>query len=103
MAKKKINCWEFRKCGRELGGEKAFKLGVCPASTYVWFDGCHGGKNGGRTCWIITGTMCGGEVLGSFAEKFKTCGKCEFYATVKAEEGDEMTPTMLLLQKMDNH
>jgi len=28
---KKYNCWEFKKCGREPGGEKADRLGICPA------------------------------------------------------------------------
>jgi len=25
-----LNCWEFKKCGREPGGEKASELGICP-------------------------------------------------------------------------
>ncbi len=29
----KLNCWDFKKCGRQSGGEKAHELGVCPAST----------------------------------------------------------------------
>jgi len=99
----KKNCWEHRKCGRELGGDKAFAMGACPVSTYTWFDGYHGGKNGGRTCWIIGGTMCGGEVHGSFEEKFKVCGKCSFYHAVKEEEGNEMIPSVHLLQKLEDH
>jgi len=27
-----VNCWEFKKCGRERDGAKAGELGVCPAS-----------------------------------------------------------------------
>jgi hypothetical protein len=26
-----LNCWEFKKCGREAGGAKAADSGVCPA------------------------------------------------------------------------
>jgi hypothetical protein len=27
----KVNCWEFKKCGRESQGPNAAELGVCPA------------------------------------------------------------------------
>ncbi|GBD98556.1 hypothetical protein BMS3Abin07_00576 [bacterium BMS3Abin07] len=57
----KRNCWEFKGCGREPGGKNAEGLGVCPAATYERLDGIHRGKNGGRVCWIIAGTMCGGR------------------------------------------
>ena len=50
-------------------------------------DGLNGGKNGGRICWAIAGTICGGKVLGTFAQERKTCLKCEFYLLVKEEEG----------------
>jgi hypothetical protein len=101
MNEPKKNCWEFLNCGRELGGAVAYELGVCPASTYVWFDGYHGGKNAGRTCWIISGTMCYGEVQKSFHEKLKICGRCEFYNIVKKEEGEEIIPTVLLLRRYE--
>ena len=29
----KKNCWEYKKCGREVGGAKVKDLGVCPAAT----------------------------------------------------------------------
>lgn len=98
-----MNCWDFLDCGRELGGRNAYEMGVCPAATFVWFDGLHGGKNAGRTCWIIGGTMCYGKVQGSFDEKFKECGKCEFYRTVREKEGENMIPSLLLLEKMEQH
>ena len=28
-----LNCWEFMKCGKELGGDNADKSGVCPIAT----------------------------------------------------------------------
>jgi hypothetical protein len=99
----KKNCWEFCECGRQLGGANAYEMGVCPASTYIWFDGIHGGKNAGRTCWIIGGTMCGGNMQGTFNEKFKLCGGCNFYNSVKAEEGGEMIPSVLLLEKTEEN
>jgi len=27
------NCWEFKKCERQVGGKKVSELGICPAST----------------------------------------------------------------------
>ena len=70
-----LNCWEFKKCGREAGGAKADELGVCKAF-----------PNGGRECWVLAGTLCGGKVQGTFAEKLGNCQKCEFYQGVMCEE-----------------
>lgn len=94
----KKNCWEFMNCGREVGGEKAKELGVCPAATYIKLDSAHGGKNAGRVCWIVAGTMCGGRAEGSFARKYKDCRKCEFYQKVKEEEGAKFLLTVDLIQ-----
>jgi hypothetical protein len=83
----KMNCWEFKKCGREPGGAKAAELGICTATTENRTDGINTGKNGGRSCWAITGTLCGGVIQGSFASKLGNCMKCEFYQIVGNEEG----------------
>ena len=83
----KINCWEFKKCGREPGGAKADALGVCPAATETRVDGINGGKNGGRICWAVSGTLCGDEVQGTFAKKVADCMQCDFYKLVCKEEG----------------
>jgi len=45
---------------------KVAELGVCPAVVDTSSNGLNGGKNGGRMCWAITGTFCGGQVQGSF-------------------------------------
>ncbi len=66
---KKLNCWEFKKCGREPGGTHANDLGVCPTTQEMRLDGVHGGINAGRSCWVVTGTLCRGEVQGTFAKK----------------------------------
>ncbi|MBI5562947.1 MAG: hypothetical protein HY894_08895 [Deltaproteobacteria bacterium] len=84
--KKKINCWEHKKCGREPGGAKVKELGVCPAVTDASVDGVNSGKNGGRLCWAVSGTFCGGTVQGTFAQKELTCMSCEFYKMVKHDE-----------------
>lgn len=84
MSKK--NCWEYMCCGREPGGAKAEALGVCPASTERRADGANSGQNGGRACWVIAGTLCGGEVKGTFATEFEDCLNCDFFKLVCKEE-----------------
>lgn len=84
---KRLNCWEIKNCGREPGGSKVAELGVCPAATDTSSDGLNGGKNGGRTCWAVAGTFCGGKIQGSFAQKEFTCMRCEVFKRVKEEEG----------------
>jgi hypothetical protein len=79
------NCWEVKRCGRQPGGAKTAELGVCPAAQAG--GGANQGTNGGRVCWAIVGTLCGGQVQGSFAQKAFNCMQCEFYQAVRAEEG----------------
>lgn len=74
----KMDCWEFKKCGREKGGVKEKELGVCPA----WPDF-------GRFCWKMVGTFCGGKAQGTFAKKLSSCVLCEFFKKVKEEEGKD--------------
>jgi hypothetical protein len=76
------------KCGREPGGLHAGKFGVCPAALEPRLDGIHQGKNAGRVCWMVAGTMCMGEVQGTFARKYKECQDCVFFRLVRIEEGD---------------
>jgi hypothetical protein len=83
---KKMNCWEFKKCGREPGGSKVAELGVCPVATEQGANGIHNGINGGRCCWVVTGSLCKGEIQGSYAQKFGQCHKCDFYDIVRKEE-----------------
>lgn len=83
----KLNCWQFKKCGREQRGSKVGELGVCPAAVEVRLSGVNEGQNGGRACWAIAGTLCGGTVQGTFAVKVANCLKCEFYMVVATEEG----------------
>jgi hypothetical protein len=97
MKKKKRNCWEIKRCGRELGGEEAYLLGVCPAATEIRLDGVHGGENAGRACWAVEGTMCYGRLQGHFIEKFKECAECEVYEVIKQEEDGNLQRTIVLL------
>jgi hypothetical protein len=98
--KKKINCWEFTNCGRELNGAKVEELRVCPAATETRLDGTHGGKNAGRACWVVAGSMCDGEIQGTFAQKFRDCRKCDFYQRIKKEEDLDMEMAAALLVKV---
>ena len=54
-----MNCWEFKKCGREK---------TCPVYP-------HHGKH----CARVAGTLCGGKVQGIFAMKLVNCMHCNFY------------------------
>ncbi len=85
-AKAKVNCWEHKKCGRWPGGPKAEDLGICPVTTYADLNGIHGGKNAGRACWVIAGSLCGGKIQGTYAMKLLNCWRCEFMNSVKQEE-----------------
>ena len=81
-----VNCWEMKKCGREPGGSKIKEMGVCPAATSDKCNNINHGLKGGRICWAVTGTFCGGKVQGTFASKQLSCMTCEVYKKVKAEE-----------------
>ncbi len=63
-------CWEYMKCGRDQ--DSALK---CPAY-----------PNFGRTCWAVAGTFCEGKAQGTFAQKYESCRKCEFYQKMKNKE-----------------
>jgi len=96
----KKNCWEFKGCGREPGGKNSSALGVCPATTDDRLNGVHEGKNGGRTCWMIAGTLCGGKVQGTFGMKYKNCEVCDFYQKIREEEKTRFQLSVILLQKL---
>jgi hypothetical protein len=85
----KQNCWEFKKCGREPGGENISEFGVCPATTNAFVDGVNEGTNGGRICWAVAGMFCGERMKGTFAnELLSSCLTCDFFNMVLKEEVD---------------
>jgi hypothetical protein len=86
---RKINCWDFVKCGREFGGEGVTEMGICPVPIDISADGLNEGKNAGRICWAVAGTFCGEKIQGFFAKKLLSCKSCNFFKTVKREEGIE--------------
>jgi len=54
-----MNCWEFKKCGKER---------TCPAY-----------PNNGKQCALVAGTLCGGKVQGTYAKKNANCRQCDFF------------------------
>lgn len=100
MSKKPLNCWEYKKCGREPGGKNVTELGVCPAATAKGMDGMHRGDNAGRACWVIAGTYCGGVIQGVYAAKIKDCAACDFFKGVVAEEVKDPSEITRLLQAL---
>ncbi len=95
----KLNCWEVKQCGREPGGNRN-ELGICPASREPRLNGMHGGKNAGRACWVVAGTLCGSKVQGTFAKKYDTCEQCDFFNLVKMEEGSSFLGSLFLICKL---
>mgnify|MGYP001576089443 CR=1 FL=1 len=83
---KRQNCWEAMACGRQPGGAHECELGVCPAAVSGANDGVNRGKFRGRMCWQVTGTLCEGEVQGSFAQKMLKCLNCRFLQMVQDQE-----------------
>jgi len=96
---KKLNCWEYLKCGREPGGRNVGEFGVCEAASDKAFEGINHGKCAGRFCWAVAGTYCGGKKQGSFAEKLDNCTKCDFFKKVQSEESGKDTTLMNLILK----
>lgn len=65
-----VPCWEFMKCRREMNDEVR-----CPACPHF-----------GRACWAVAGTFCEGKVQGTFAQKYQSCTKCEFFIKRQSKE-----------------
>lgn len=97
----KKNCWEHKRCCRQPGGEKKHELGICPVTTHESAHGINNGINGGRACWAIEGSLCGGEVQGTFAQKMGDCMNCDFYSQVRKEEGPDYEGSKVIIKKMN--
>ena len=79
----KRNCWDYYRCGKQSNGKKH---DVCPAYLETKLNGVHDGKNGGRACWVVAGTKCGGIVKRTLIPKFIVCKLCDFKEIVMSEE-----------------
>jgi len=89
-----LNCWEFKNCGRGPGSESE-----CPAVTATSADGVNRGTNGGRVCWAVAGTLCGGRQQGTYAVKLETCLRCDFCQSVLREEQAEPCDSLRQLSR----
>lgn len=94
---RKLDCWEYQKCGREPGGVRVDEMGPCAAATDGRLDGINSGRFAGRACWIVPGTLCDGRVCDTFDEKYVYCRKCAFFEQVQEEEGEEYVDYVRLL------
>jgi hypothetical protein len=72
-----MNCWEFMKCGRDEGMASENDKRSCPAYPFY-----------GKNCASVAGTLCGGEVQGTFALKIFECAKCDFYQSKYYQHDD---------------
>lgn len=97
----RMNCWEFKQCGRQPGGEKTEEFGVCPATLKVEANGINDGVNGGRSCWVVSRTLCFGEIQGDFSVKLRGCIQCGFYTLVREEQGIAYINTIKILKRMN--
>ncbi len=83
------NCWQFKQCGREPEGARVAELGVCPAAIDTSHNGTNRGKNAGRYCWSVAGTMCDGKLHDIYAHKLLCCIECDFFKIVQEQETRE--------------
>ena len=75
-----------KKCGREPGGSKCHD-GRLPGDTRPELDGAHGGKNAGeRLLGRRRQPAAAGQ--GTFAKKFESCEKCDFYLRCATRRAD---------------
>ncbi len=95
---RKLNCWEYMKCGRELDGKKVTELGVCPVAIDPYADGINEGINGGRICWAIVGSYSLYHEKGPCWQNPHYCFECEFHKKVLME-GGIIAPEVLTVKK----
>lgn len=96
----KLNCWEFKMCGRQPGGIHERDLGSCPVTKEKGLDGVHDGIAAGRACWVVAGTLCKGKARGTFAQEITQCESCDFYRKIHREEYPSFLSSAELLSKM---
>jgi len=83
---RKLNCWQFKNCGREKGGLMSKTLGVCPVALAMRCDGQNHGIAGGRVCWTLRNS--GNRLTRSGICAAPSCHTCEFYRRVLYEEAE---------------
>lgn len=97
----RLNCWQFKKCGRGPGGDKVAELGLCPAATETKLDGVNYGDKAGRACWALVGTNCHKNQPINFALHLSECSKCDFYQLVYEQEDWNYHDAKAILKKLN--
>jgi len=87
----KLNCWQYKNCGRERGGLLADHLGVCPVSVCAKLDGLNDGRAAGRACWKVAGAAM--RCTRSASGLGKPCHQCTFFLRVQYEEANAEVTT----------
>jgi len=76
-----VHCWEVLNCPDE-------RRDICPAY-----------PTQGDSCWMVTGTQCGGKEQGSYHEKIANCRKCNVYQMVHQDVNSGKTaPQIPMIQ-----
>lgn len=88
---RRLNCWEYRMCGREPGGLMIEVLGPCPVPVALKLDGVNAGQAAGRACWLVAGSTCAPHR--SDGQSGYGCHRCEFYHRVIHEEEGRVQAT----------
>jgi hypothetical protein len=79
----------IQKLSKNSRGSDVEKYGICPVYTDDFTNGINCGKNGGRICWIISGTDNNGKNQRINSNNFLKCMKCDFHNLVQKEEGKD--------------
>ncbi|WP_051327042.1 protein kinase domain-containing protein [Desulfatibacillum aliphaticivorans] len=96
------NCWEYTQCGKEPGGANVDENGPCQAALKTALDGVNNGKNAGRLCWAVDGTMCHNQTPGPEEDKISSCISCPFFQKVQeAEDQGDLRTKFLRFVTMD--
>ena len=80
----KLNCWQFKSCGREPGGVLADVLGECPVASTMKYDGLNDGLGAGRACWMVRNAVC--KQAENISARVDPCHTCDFYKRVVFEQ-----------------
>ena len=83
----KKNCWDLMGCGREVDGENANELGICPAAMDQELTAANSGSCGGRACWKVR-VKVGNKTIPQWSHPEKDCLTCSVFQMVRKEEKD---------------
>lgn len=90
----KLNCWEFKNCGREPGGLLADSHGVCPVALALRYDGLNEGKGAGRACWLAQAEQAKSRLDDFRPVSCDRCADCDFHLRVLFEEEPADAPAI---------